>query len=547
MGKGGKGILAITNGGKVSSTGGAIAYGSGSTGNVTVHGANSTWTSSGDLDVGGFGKGTLAITNGAQVSSASTYVGSCSGRDGRGSVTVDGTNSTWTNSGRLYVGYCANGTLAITNGAQVFNTKGSIGDHSGSTGNVTVHGANSTWTNSSELYVGVFGNGTLAITNGGKASNANGYIGSYSGSTGRVTVSGIGSTWMTSNNLYIGGSESIVGVLGTVNVTDGGWLSVGGTLQVWQTGTLYVNGGTLSAGALTGNGTIHVSGPSGSAGLILGSTVNSTFSGTLADGSTPASLLKVGAGAQTLSGNNTYSGGTTVQAGSLLATNTKGSATGLGDVDVQGGAILGGNGTIGASGSTVTIQNNGTLAPGMSPGTLHIAGDLDLEAGAILAFELNDPDSTTLASDKLLVAETFSTEPGVLMDLALQNGYTPELGDAWTVVEYANFSGNASDVTVRSTLADPDLSYNLAVVGNSLVLSVVPEPATIATIGSGLLTLAGLWWHRRRRRAPGGLLASLRPSGRAASGHRSMSRVGPDHSRSHRSPHRKRRSSGHPH
>ena len=86
-------------------------------------------------------------------------------------MTVDGTGSTWTNSGSLYVGNCGNGTLNITGGGAVSNTNGYIGYNSGSTGTVTVAGTGSTWTNSGDLDVGNYGSGTLNITGGGAVSN----------------------------------------------------------------------------------------------------------------------------------------------------------------------------------------------------------------------------------------------------------------------------------------------------------------------------------------------------------------------------------------
>ena len=52
------------------------------------------------------------------VSNTDCYIGN--GNGSAGTVTVDGTGSTWTNSGTLYVGYdCGSGTLNITNGGAV--------------------------------------------------------------------------------------------------------------------------------------------------------------------------------------------------------------------------------------------------------------------------------------------------------------------------------------------------------------------------------------------------------------------------------------------
>jgi hypothetical protein len=56
-------------------------------------------------------------------------------------------------------------------------------------------------------------------------------------------------------------------------------------------------------------------------------------------------------------GNNTYDGGTRISYGTLLANNTAGSALGFGPVTVTNAGVLGGNGTITASG-------HGRISPG---------------------------------------------------------------------------------------------------------------------------------------------------------------------------------------
>ena len=57
-------------------------------------------------------------------------------------------------------------------------------------------------------------------------------------------------------------------------------------------------------------------------------------------------MTKAGPGTLILSGDNLYTGATTVAAGTLLAENTTGSATGPGTVTVRAGATLGGTGTV---------------------------------------------------------------------------------------------------------------------------------------------------------------------------------------------------------
>ncbi len=58
-----------------------------------------------------------------------------------------------------------------------------------------------TWTLDEALYVGKANDGTLNITAGGVVSNTKGYIGYKSGSSSEATVSGTDSQWYNSANL----------------------------------------------------------------------------------------------------------------------------------------------------------------------------------------------------------------------------------------------------------------------------------------------------------------------------------------------------------
>ncbi len=117
---------------------------------------------------------------------------------------------------------------------------------------------------------------------------------------------------------------------------------------------------------------------------------NISIGQTLSDySSNSGSLAKVGAGSLRLTANNTYSGMTSINAGTLLV---DGIPTGSGGYIVQGSAILAGTGTI--ANGTVTVNANGILAPGENLtgglgaiGTLNI-GTLALANGANVDFDL---------------------------------------------------------------------------------------------------------------------------------------------------------------
>jgi len=184
--------------------------------------------------------------------------------------------------------------------------------------------------------------GSATFTNNGGAA---------SGAYGGVTV--IGST---------AGSATLIATAGLNGGTGGsilfGGLSTGGTarVEVFGNGTgdstngnLDISGhnaGSVGIGSLEGSGNVFL----GANNLTVGSNNRSTtFSGVMQDGGyyggTGGSLTKTGKGKLSLTNANTYTGGTTISAGTLLVKNKTGSGTGSGSVQVSTGT-LGGTGKI---------------------------------------------------------------------------------------------------------------------------------------------------------------------------------------------------------
>jgi autotransporter-associated beta strand protein len=150
-------------------------------------------------------------------------------------------------------------------------------------------------------------------------------------------------------------------------------------------------GGT--SGSSVGPGNSSSSGNSYSVG---GNNANATFAGQLkADGVN--TFTKIGSGVWTLTGANSYSGGTVINSGVILANNTSGSATGSGAVTVNTSGALGGTGSVSGA---VTVNSGGAIAPGSNGvGTVTFTGGLTLNSGAILNFDLGP----TGASDKIAI------------------------------------------------------------------------------------------------------------------------------------------------
>ena len=219
-GSSGNGTLTIREGIEIKSAGGRIGYFSGSEGTVTVSGSGSTWTTSG-LYVASNGTGTLNITDSGMVNSQWSYVAHSGGS--KGAINIAGNSSIWSAS-NLYLGYMGSGELNITDGGTLDSSSCYLGGYSGSTGMALVSGIDS-MLDAHNLYVGHGGTGILDITEGGKVSSTYGCIGYYT-SYGIVNVKGNGSSWAT-DNLEIKYSNGV-----ELNITDGGLVSVSGTLEI---------------------------------------------------------------------------------------------------------------------------------------------------------------------------------------------------------------------------------------------------------------------------------------------------------------------------
>ena len=251
----GSGTLSISDGVEVESTLGYIGYRPGSNGVVTVEGAGSAWTNVGGLPtgsesfsylyVGGAGSASLEVADGGAVSNFDGYI--AFGIGSTGQVTVDGAGSIWTNTSQFIVGGLGDAELSLSNGGTVTSGICKVADHAGSTGQISVDGLDSTWTNLSILIIGDEGDATLSITDGGTVINDYiGIIGSSTGSTGHVLVNGGGSKWSESRDVVVGSYGA-----GLLTITQGGLVSVGRTLTIDQdeNGDSFINmmtGGMLA-------------------------------------------------------------------------------------------------------------------------------------------------------------------------------------------------------------------------------------------------------------------------------------------------------------
>lgn len=270
---------------------------------------------------------------------------------------------------------------------------------------------NATYVNTGSSVRGSFG-GSTSFFNSSSADRAK-FIadGGHAGDAAGAGVSFFDSSTAKSASFTAEG--------GTVSRATGGHVEFSHTSTA-DHATLTANGGVTGAGGgvifflddslggraniiLSGNGTLDLTthnppgitigalqGESGfvflgASTLTVSNKPDATFGGVI---SGAGKLVKGADRTLELTNANTYTGGTIIKDGTLLVTNTTGSATGPGPVLVKSGALSGtgtlaGNVTVGAG-----IPGNGSfIVPGVTfgnPGTLTVLGELTFDADGFL-------------------------------------------------------------------------------------------------------------------------------------------------------------------
>ncbi len=292
---------------------------------------------------------------------------------------------------------------------------------------------------------------TITVMAGGRfLSNPAGII----TGPGSLTIEGAGETVFKGLNTYTGGTVINGGVLqigdgwtmgqltpGPVvnngmlrffrsdDITSGETISGTGAVEKRGAGRLTLTGASSYSGTTSVQEGILQLGLGGTTGSIGGGPINlSATTGLVVNRSDSLAMPNVitgtgtlshtGSGTTTLSGNSAAFGGTTnINAGSLLLTGSLG-----GTVNVNAGGLLGGTGTVGSAGRTTTVNSGGRLAPGLSPGTLTVAGNLALAAGSVSNFELRTPGlvggAGPTANDLVVVQGDLSIANGSILNLS---------------------------------------------------------------------------------------------------------------------------------
>ena len=551
----------VTNGDSVSGvTVNTLRFNSSSTIGLTLAGANTVATggilttpnataatiSGGSLQTGGGNEFVFADYGNLTVASALVNNGTTAlTKAGSGTLVLSNVNNSY--SGVNYL----NG--GITNIA----ADGSLGTSTSSTA-VSLNGgdlqlalsyAGTLFSNNRGINIGYAGgtidtNGNNVVYGGVVASSlaTTGANSNYDGQF-NFTKAGAGMLTLTQANTYYGATIITGGTLSVSSIVtegDGGGVASGigrspnyarglvlngGVLQYTGGGattdrlfTLGDSGGGLDASgvaAINYSNTGAVAYQINSTGGPTNSSPTLTLSGTNTGGNTLAasignnglgttSLVKNGAGSWTLTGVNSYSGTTTVNAGNLTFTKSQvitgavvvnggnlvlngGSLPSISSLTISGGAL----GAIGASGNTVNLPV--TLAGSASPsgqGGINMALDtsgtsvLNLPGGLTvggastgqwseLSFSLNS--ATTAANTINLGSAAFTGNTG---GAQVNIGTTPLNNGTYMLMDFGSESGLTvgGNLTVGTHPAQLFTSYGLVLSGNSLQVTVAGTP-----------------------------------------------------------------------
>ncbi len=393
----------------------------------------------GDWLIGnGPGGGTWTQSSGTNLSlGGNTFIGS------GGPCTIDlSGDASWTANGWFVVGGSAGntGTLNISGNASL-TKNGNSGNH---------------------LSIGDGGGiGAQGIINqtGGTVTSllSDTYLGAQSSGTGAST-----GTWNLGPGTAVLSDLRFTrdaGTTGIMNLLAGGTLIVGAINTNGYTGssTFHFNGGTLRASASDATFMQGLTLADIQAGGATIDTAGNTIAinQALQDGG-GGGLTKVGNGTLRLNGVNTYTGTTTVSAGTL-----------------------GGSGTFAGS---VVVSAGATLAPGASIGTMTINSTLTLPAGSTTIMEVNKTANT---SDLVTGASTINYG-GTLIIKNLSGAL--HAGDTFTLFSAGSYTGSFSSVVSQTPnqTVTWDVSQ-LAPGGNGTVkvATVVPAPVSLSSLVSG--------------------------------------------------------------
>ena len=387
------------------------------------------------------GGGYIALTGPNTYSGGTTICGAtattaCVNTNGTTPTTLIVNNSTPGTSSSIGIGTLTFDGGVLQAGANDLSFSNAVSINS-TGGTIDANGQSLTWTG--------------AITNGSGATPGSLIvISSTGGGTLILTPASAGANTYTGATTVGDGSNAVTLQGGTTDA-----FSANSAVTVNARATLDLGGYSQAIGSLAGAGTVTNSGSNNATLTAGGNNASTTFSGVIQDGNDTVALTKLGTGTLTLTGNNSYSGGTTLDAGTLQISGagTLGATTGT--LGVAGGILDLGATTQTTGGLTMTAGTiqNGTLDAasfGVQAGTISaiLGGSGALTktgAGTVILSGANTySGGTTISAGTIEVANNTAFGSATVT----LNGGTVQAGAAGLSISNA-FAVNSTNGTVR--------------------------------------------------------------------------------------------------
>ena len=242
-----------------------------------------------------------------------------------------------------------------------------------------------------------------------------------------------------------------------------GALSADGTFTNWSAGTKSLSGGTYVVSAtfrftgadiVTNAATVVLDGPASAVTDAGGQNAFRNFA------------TNAAAGSLTIKGGRTLTAPAAFQNAGLMSVEDASTFGSIGALTNTG--TVEGTGTVAAN-----VTNNGTFAPGLSPGILHVDGPYSTDSGT-LDVEIGGLTPGT-GHDQLDV--TGPVTLGGTLEITTLPGFTPAEGDSFTIVKGSSVSGSFDDVVGAEVGAG--LRYTVQTTASTVVLTVASRALSI--------------------------------------------------------------------
>ena len=327
-----------------------------------------------NIDTGGLTVNMTALTDVVTLSGTNTYTGGTTVSSGN--LALSGGAALVDTDGDVVMANVANALLTIS----ATETMGSLSGGGTTGGNVAITGTLTVTQDVDQTYAGSISGNALTKAGANKLTltGASTYTGLLTVTAGTLNLQNATATGtIAAGTVLTAGSLEFQGdiVIGNEMLT---LSSAGGTELVNVSGDNSWEGAiTLTANAqintTAGTLTLGVGGITGAFNLAFAAATDITVNGVIGTG--VGTVTKAGVGALTLNGANTYTGATSITAGTA---NFNGVGVGASTVTASSSAKIAGTGTIAG---TLDMQDTSTLAPGASNGdavgTLTINGAIN--------------------------------------------------------------------------------------------------------------------------------------------------------------------------